>query len=164
LVLPRKFHEMNYYWLVVLPPLCIVVGLGWDLIRRRMRPGRLATTVLVLVVLVFSLRYAVRPSFVTPAEDRAVVAAGRKIQELVRPGEAVVTMHGTCIDLLYYCDRPGWALSPEDDLKKVLPRHGIRYLVVVGPRPQLPGEPKIEGDGFCIYELSETSLLPPGQY
>ncbi|MEE9603452.1 MAG: glycosyltransferase family 39 protein [Thermoguttaceae bacterium] len=157
LVLPRKFQEMNYYWLVVLPPFCIIAGLGWDLISRRMRPGRLATVVLVLATLVFSLRYAAGPAFITPAEDRAVVVAGRAVQELTAAGEPIVTMHGTTIDLLYYCNRPGWAVSPEEDLEKKLPgflRHGAKYLVIVGSSPQLSGQPTVRGDGFRVYRLS----------
>jgi len=163
LVLPRKFYELNYYWMVVLPPLCILAGLGWDMICRRMQPGRLATTVLALLILVFSLRHAVGPAFVTPAEDRAVIVAAEKIREWVPPGRPIVTMHGTGIDLLYYCDRPGWVVTPDGDLEEVLPdymRGGAGYLVVVGDGPRLPEVPKSQGNGFRIHRLSLESLSP----
>ena len=90
LALPRKFHEMNYYFMAVLPPLCIMVGLGWDVVRRRIRPGPMATAVLLLAAVVLSLRYAARPAFVTPAEDRAVVAAAREARRLIPEDEPVV--------------------------------------------------------------------------
>ena len=161
LALPRKFHEMNYYFMAVLPPLCIMVGLGWDVVRRRIRPGPTATTVLLLAAVVLSLRYAARPAFVTPAEDRAVVAAARATRRLIPEDEPVATMHGTSLDLLYYCNRPGWALSPDaPDLAQVLRdcgRQGARCLVVVGQGPSLPesalSQPVASGEGYRIYRL-----------
>jgi hypothetical protein len=86
-----------------------------------------------------------------------VVAAGRAVQKLTAEGEPIVTMHGTTVDLLYYCNRPGWAVSPEEDLQKRLPgflRQGARYLVIVGRGPQLSGQPTVRGNGFRVYRLS----------
>jgi len=160
--LPRKFYDMNYYYMAVLPPLCVVAGLGWKVAWERMRPGRIATVALLLIALVLSLRYAVKPAFVTPEEDCAVVAAGRAVQELTAPDEPVVTMHGTTIDLVYYCNRPGWAVPPDTpDLDQVLEqcrRQGARYLVVADAtscrRLFLVGYSSvIQGDGFCVYRL-----------
>lgn len=156
LALPRKFHEMDYYYLAVLPPLCIVAGLGWQVISERVRPGKVAATTLLLVALLFSLRYAARPAFVTPDEDRGVLDAGREVQRLTAPDERVVTMHGTAIDLLYHCRRPGWAVAPETaELEAVLEscRHrGARYVVVVGEGPIL-GSLVACGDNFRIHRL-----------
>ncbi len=162
--LPRKFYEMNYYSMAVLPPLCVMAGLGWHVVAERLRPSRTATVGLLLVALVLSLRYAVKPAFVTPEEDRAVVAAGRAVQALTAQEEPVVTMHGATIDLLYYCNRPGWAIAPDtpelDCVLQQCRRQGARYLVVAGPEaissrvPALePHTPLLRGDGFCIYAL-----------
>jgi len=69
-----------------------------------------------------------------------VAAAGRALQSLAGPEDRVITMHGTGIDLLYYCDRPGWALSPDEpDLPARLAdlrRAGARWLVLVGRAPE----------------------------
>ena len=155
--LPRKFHEMNYYWMAVLPPLCILVGLGWQTVWERLRPGRIALSVVLLAAVVFSLRYSVKPAFVTPAEDRAVPAAARAVQLYAAEGEPVVAMHGTSLDLLHYCGRPGWAISPQaTDLARRLAycrRQGARYAVAVGARPAELDEPVAEGDGYRIYRL-----------
>ncbi len=66
-------------------------------------------------------------------------------------------MHGTTIDLLYYCDRPGWALAPDtDDLENVLAdyrRQGAQWLVVVGTPPDLPA-PTHHGKGYHIFRLA----------
>ncbi len=163
LLLPLKFYEMNYYQMVVLPPLCVVVGLGWRVVQERIRPGRAAVAVLLLVGLVFSARYAGRAAFVTPHEDRAVVAAGRAVQRLAGAEEPVVTMHGTAIDLVYYCNRPGWALAPDSPrLEAAIEdcrRQGARYLVVAGPAAESPppavaGLPRVaEGEGYVIHAI-----------
>lgn len=171
LALPRKFHEMNYYYLVVLPPLCVLVGLGWQALYDRLRPRPLAIAGLLAVSLVFSLRYAARPAFATPDEDRGVVAAAAVVREWTPFGERVVTMHGSTIDLLYYCDRPGWALSPEDPLlaEKLAScrREGARLLAVAA---SLRGDEGVAcdrllaeyellraGDGYRVYRL-ETAV------
>ncbi|NUQ62486.1 MAG: glycosyltransferase family 39 protein [Pirellulales bacterium] len=160
--LPLKFYEMNYYWVPVLPVLCVMAGLGWQRICRRLRPGRVAIVGLVLVLMLFSLRYAMKPAFITPPEDRAVVAAGRAIQEVAARGEPVVTMHGTTIDLLYYCNRPGWAVSPETpELERVLTdlrRQNARWLGYVpsgSTTPSALGRLPVRrsADGYTIYDL-----------
>ena len=155
--LPRKFHEMNYYYMVVLPPLCIMAGLGWQVIQQRVRPGRAAVAGLLLVALLLSFRYALRPALVTPEEDRGVLAAARELQRLTAEDEPVVTMHGTGIDLLYYSRRPGWAVPPDEpELEAVLEdcrRRGARYVVVVGEGPILQSLVS-SGDNFRIHRLS----------
>lgn len=168
--LPLKFHEMNYYYLTLLPPLCLLVGLGWEKLSARWGPSRFVPAALFLAVLLISLRYSIRPAFITPAEDRAVVAAGRAVQQLAGPNEPVVTMHGSAIDLLYYCDRAGWAVSPKQNQQSLaeklagLQRCGARLLVVAGSQQfsqqaetqrQLQALPLVaEGDDFWIYRIT----------
>jgi 4-amino-4-deoxy-L-arabinose transferase-like glycosyltransferase len=134
-VLPLKFHQMNYYWMAVLPPLAILIGLGWQQLHDRLALRPAATAILLAAVLLFALRYALRPALVTPQADRAVVPAGQAIQKLTSAEEPVATMHGTGIDLLYYCRRPGWAVAPDaPQLDQALHNcrlEGARYLVVV---------------------------------
>jgi hypothetical protein len=172
--LPRKFHEMNYYYLAVLPPLAVIAGLGWQWIHRRVRCPRLAAVGFLLVGLLFSIRYSLRPAFATPEEDRAVVAAGRAVRELTAPEEPVVTMHGTTIDLVYYSRRPGWAVGPDTvDLERVLEdcrRQGGRYLVIAGPDSAAPPPavrqkcvPEVEGDGFGVYRLTPAGVAETRQ-
>ena len=72
---------------------------------------------LLAVALVLSLRYAVGAAFMTPEEDRMVVAAAEAVQKLAAEDEPVVTMHGSAIDLLYYCDRPGWAVVSTEEVE-----------------------------------------------
>jgi hypothetical protein len=168
LALPLKFHEMNYYWLVVLPPLCILVGLGWSTIVERLRPSPLWTVVIVLLAIVYSLRFAAVPAFATPAEDEPVIEAARCARQCTAQDEPIVTMHGSTIDLLYYCDRPGWAIPADQaSLRALLAdcrRQGARYLVVAGveqlsaagPNASLLASLPVEraGDDFRILRLA----------
>ena len=163
LLLPLKFHEMDYYYMAVLPPLCVIAGLGWRVVYQRIQPTTTATVLLVLVGLIFSARYAGRAAFVTPHEDRAVVAAGRAVQQLAEADEPLVTMHGTTIDLIYYSNRSGWAVAPDTpNLNTVLEdyhRQGARYLVVAGPEADSPPPPlarwpvAARGRGYLIHAL-----------
>jgi hypothetical protein len=142
----------------------LLVGLGGQVVCQRLRLSRRAISVLLLVALLFSLRHALGPVLGSAAEDRAVVAAGRAIQARTTAEEPVVTMHGTTIDLLYYCRRPGWPVALDTpDLAAVLENHrrqGARYLVVAGPELRqfragrfAPGDPVERGVGFAIYAL-----------
>jgi hypothetical protein len=165
--MPVKFYKVNYYHVALLPPFCILAGLGWQVVCERLRLDRRAVVGLLVVWLVFSLRFSLRPAFFTPEEDRAVVAAGMAAQKLTVPGEPAVTMHGDGIDLLYYCDRPGWAISPDApnlvDALQAYRGQGARYLVVVSPATAAIAarcqdaldslQPAAEGPGYAVYRL-----------
>ncbi|MDA7979799.1 MAG: glycosyltransferase family 39 protein [Pirellulales bacterium] len=135
LALPLKFHEMNYYWVPLLPPVCLLIGVGWRNLTENLRfRGGWWRTLFLGVVVILTARYSLRPAFVTPAEDRSVVAAAEAAQEFTSEDDLVVTIHGTSIDLLYYCDRRGWALSVNDpklgERISELANAGARVLVV----------------------------------
>ena len=165
--LPLKFYEMNYYYMAVLPLLAVLAGLGWQVIHHRVKPGPSAVTALLLLGLAVSLRYTAKPAFTTPDEDRAVLAAAATMQTLCAEGEPVVTMHGWTIDLLYYCNRAGWAIAPQTPhLERVLAdcrRQGARYLVVAGAAAGTSNSPAAVatlpvaagGDGFRIHRLAD---------
>lgn len=136
LALPAKFHTLLYYYLAVLPVLCVLVGLGWQAVYERLRPGRRAIAGTLLVALALSLRHAAGPAFRTPAEDLGLPEAGLAVQSLAEFDEPVATLHGSATDLLYYCDRPGWALATGDPrLEERLVecrRQGAKWLATVG--------------------------------
>lgn len=189
LVAPRKFHEMNYYWLAVLPLLCILVGLGANTVWQAWSqggglgaseriPGKVALAAAGAAWLVLSLRYAVVPAFVTPAEDRGVVAAADAVRRSNGPEERIVTVHGTSIALLYYCDRKGWTLevppgapgetsaAVHERLEQYI-RHGARSLVVANLeeldgapdfRNKLDAYPLVEhGKDYAVYRLDQPA-------
>ena len=171
-VMPRKFHEMNYYFLVILPSLCAIAALGWQLIQEKWQPGRMAIAGVIAIVFLPALRYSATASYFVPAEDRCVTAAAQAAQPYLTADEPVVTMHGSTIDLLYYCDRPGWAVAPHsDDLADRLVeyrRQGANVLVVAGlpwqtRHPQCRDllaslEPLVVGDDYAVYRLPDAAV------
>lgn len=171
-VLPRKFYVMNYYFLPILPPLAVLVGLGWKTVAEGLRSANTTVSsraavpaVLLTAALLFSLRYAAKPAFVTPEEDRSVLAAAAACREVVPEGEPVATLHGTTIDLLYYCNRQGWVLPPAAEklpaAAEAAIRHGARYLVVAHLKGLPPASRRWlsqlplarDGADFAIFEL-----------
>jgi 4-amino-4-deoxy-L-arabinose transferase-like glycosyltransferase len=161
--LPLKFHKMNYYFLVVVPPLCVMAGLGWAFLVERLKISPRVGAGVLLLGLAFSARYSLKPAFFTPAEDRFVLAAAQAVHDSTSPEEPVVTIHGSTMDLLYYCDRRGWALSARSPkLAQILAEcrnHGARRLVVTGDASiaaatALGEKPLIRGgEGFRLYSL-----------
>lgn len=137
LLLPRKFYEMNYYWTATLLPLCGLAGIGCARALERIDSRRRGLILLGGAWLLFSLRLSVTPAFSTPAEDGSVLAAGQAVERVSRPEERVITLHGSSLDLLYYCNRPGWVFPITDNeapAKRLesYRRQGARYFVVAG--------------------------------
>ncbi len=170
LAMPRKFYELNYYHLVTLPPLAILAGLGYARWVESWRPQRGAVALLIGVSLLFSLRHAITPAFITPEEDRSVLAAAAAVQELTKPYEPVATIRGSTSALLYYCDRPGWALSEGDsELTRSLEQarqQGARWLVVAHPSIELQRQLSTQrmhlaGEDFAIYALTAAGSSSP---
>jgi len=171
MALPAKFYGILYYDVVLLPPLCILAGLGWQRVAERLRPSLAATAGFVAIALLLSMRYTVGPAFLTPEEDRGVTAAAAALGELADVEEPVLTMHGWCTDLLYYCDRPGWGVSPDDprlpDRFALALRQGTRWCVatnldVLDRSPLALAELAEwtvvrEGDDFRIYRLDSRN-------
>ena len=172
--LPLKFFEMNYYYLAILPALCVLIGLGWERISVLWQPPHWAVAGFVSAAILLSLRYSVRPAFMTPDEDRSVVAAADAAQRFLGGDEPVVTMHGSTIDLLYYTNRVGWAISPGNNSARLAARleacrqQGARLLIVAGQeqfarcqeaKSLIDQLPVLEsGDGYAIH------YLPPPMY
>lgn len=160
-VLPRKFYEMNYYWMAVLPALAVLAGLGGQLVAERFRPGRMATAGALVLGLLLAARYTVGPMFKTAEEDRGVVAAGRAVERFTQPEERVITMHGSTIDLLYYCRRPGWAIDTADPRTiAACVEQGARVLAIagaeplaLGPWPGLQCQTLARGPGYAVFRI-----------
>lgn len=167
LLLPAKFDELQYYLLVVLSPLAVMTGLGWTVVCRRWQMGSWAAVFFALATVACSWRMSVGPALATPPEDRAVLQAAETLRTLAGPNEPVATLHGAAPDLLYYCDRPGWAFSINDralgDKLARARRAGARWLVVAGladleSRPCWPAlaplTTALDAGDFRIYRLA----------
>ena len=135
-LLPLKFMAANYYYVVLLPVLTLAAGLGWQRLCERQVLSRRVLAGLVAVSLVIALRYAIGPAYRTLDEDRGVVAAAAAARSVTRNEEPIATMHGSTLDLLYYCDRTGWAFDVADsrlaDKLDMARRNGATKFIVAG--------------------------------
>jgi hypothetical protein len=170
-LLPLKFHVADYYYLNLLPPAAVLIGLGWQVALDRFAPAKKWAAVLVAASLLIAARYTIGPTWRLHEEDRAVTAAAAELQRLTAADEPVATIHGSTLDLLYYCDRPGWAFDAADEnvAAKLSPAglHGATRLVVVHPAHLAKNEPFMQwlssrrlersGDDWRIYRLDESA-------
>ncbi len=154
LLLPGKFYRMNYYYVLLLPVLCVGCGLGIDALLRGGRKPAAAWLILAGAFwLAGSLRLSWPGAYGTPAEDGLVLQAAATVQALTGPEERIVTLHGGGVALLYYCNRPGWAWT---DNPRRLPRRlqqaraqGAQYVLWLGQ--QVPAA--LEESGLQIVRL-----------
>ena len=139
LLLPGKFYQQNYYYVLLVPAGCVACGLGYQAAEAwlRRRP-RWQLAVLGGLWLVGVLRLAWPAAYATPEEDQSVLQVAALVRQLTLPEEPVVTLHGGSVVLLFYCDRPGWAWT--DDPGRLSRRlqyareHGACVVAWVGRR------------------------------
>ncbi|MGH7134716.1 MAG: hypothetical protein ACREHD_03190, partial [Pirellulales bacterium] len=166
ILLPGKFFELRYYMLILVPALSVMAGLGWNLLSTRLQAPRLGAVACLIAGIGCSLWLVAGPAWTTPPEDLAVTSAAEAVREISRADEPVATLHGAAPDLLYYCNRPGWALSVNDrhfaESLDECRQSGAR-LLVVADLESLRGKPASEvverlpiecaGRDYCIYRL-----------
>lgn len=186
IVMPRKFHEMNYYWMSILPFFCAQSGIGIAKVTRLLIKARRDSVkllcVMILVWFAFSIRYSLTPAFTTPLEDQSVLSAGNSVIRNTHKNDRIVTVHGSGIDLLYYCNRRGWTLDLDaavPDIENHLPeiqepftatlktyiQQGASHLIVadLSVLDKKPDFRKIveelelveKGDDFSLYKLDD---------
>jgi 4-amino-4-deoxy-L-arabinose transferase-like glycosyltransferase len=167
-LLPLKFFHANYYYLVLLPPLALAAGIGWQRLIEQGWVGRRAAIAGAALSLAVAARLSIAPAFITPDEDRTVTKAAAAFHEVAAAEEPVATLHGATIDLLYYCDRRGWALNADDpQLSERLAEarsRGAKHLVVAAVADAQRRSPWFKshaaawpivrsGDDWCVYRI-----------
>jgi 4-amino-4-deoxy-L-arabinose transferase-like glycosyltransferase len=170
-LLPGKFVELRYYLLLLVPPLVVLAGFGWEAASTKLRSPRLCGGFTLAAGVGCTLWFVSGPAWTTPPEDRSVTAASAAFRALPENEGPVATLHGAAPDLLYYCDRPGWALSVNDrHLEQTLERcrrEGACWLIVAdlasfGRNPAAAAIGRLpivtQGPDFRIYRLRSALL------
>lgn len=139
-----------------------------DFLRSRLRAAaRMCLASCLMFGFAGAMWSAVASMWSQAPEDRAVTTAAAALRGVSAANEPVVTLHGAAPDLLYYCDRPGWALSVNDshfdETLERCRRQGARWLVVAD-LASLAGKPAAQsiarlpiehaGDDFVICRLA----------
>ncbi|MBN8626853.1 MAG: glycosyltransferase family 39 protein, partial [Planctomycetes bacterium] len=171
--LPLKFYVANYYYVVLLPAAAIATATAWQALQTRYVFTAKTQAAWAVVALGFAARYAIGPAFVTPPGDRSVEVAAAAARDSSTPEEPVATLHGSGVDLLYYCNRRGWALNADspkfaESLKAAIDG-GAKLLVVADlktayrtPTTQavLQALPLVdEGDDWQVLALPNRELV-----
>lgn len=170
-LLPLKFHVADYYYLNLLPVAAMLIGLGWQAVAEQFRPTPKLTAFLIACNLVLVARYTIGPTWRPQAEDRYVTEAATELQKIAASNEPVATVHGSTLDLLYYCDRRGWAFDAADEglpeRFRLAQARGAKRLVIVHPAHTAKNERLTQwlslrrlersGDDWQIYRLDESA-------
>jgi hypothetical protein len=171
--LPLKFYAANYYYVVLLPAAAIATAAAWRALQMRYGFSARTQAAWVVVAIGLAARYAIGPAFVTPPADRSVEVAAAAARDSSTPDEPVATLHGSGVDLLYYCDRRGWALNADSpkfaDSLQAAVDGGAKLLVVADlktayrtPTTQavLQALPLVdEGDDWRLLALPNRELV-----
>jgi hypothetical protein len=171
-LLPLKFHVADYYYLNLLPPAALLAGLGWQVVVERLAPSRSVAAIALAGSLLIAARYTIGPTWRLADEDRDVTTAAAVVREVTAVDEPVATLHGSTLDLLYYCNRRGWAFDAADtELPSRLiaaEARGAKWLVVVHPAHMAKNELLTQwlssrpversGDDWRIYRLDGPAI------
>ena len=167
IVLPLKFYVANYYYLVLLPGLALATGAAWAEWNRFL-PKTWMRMSFVGIGLLAAMRFAIGPAFVTPSGDEAVEVAAAAARAAIPADQPIATLHGSSVDLLYYCDRRGWALNAGDPnfAAKVADAatRGARYLIVadLATAQQSPETKAVLSDLTIVQAGNDWQLLSLG--
>jgi hypothetical protein len=120
-VLPRKFHDANYYYLPLVLPLGLFMENGLWRMRQKIHGSLTAYGVLAAHAATAILLSGKILAFVPDAE-RWAAEAGEHVHSVAAPRARVVAVSGSSPALLYYTRREGWTMDgiPEEGLESAL--------------------------------------------
>jgi len=135
-VVARGNVQHDYYQILILPTICLFLGLGGDFLLNFVKTytnkyvGPIVFTVITLFTLMFGW-YFVRDYF--NINNRSIVTAG-KAADLFLPKEAkVIAINGGDTSFLYQTKRKGWA-SFQNDIEEMI-NLGAEFLIFASPTP-----------------------------
>ena len=135
-VVARGNVQHDYYQILILPTICLFLGLGGDFLLNFVKTytnkyvGPIVFTVITLLTLMFGW-YFVRDYF--NINNRSIVTAG-KAADLFLPKEAkVIAINGGDTSFLYQTKRKGWA-SFQNDIEEMI-NLGAEFLIFASPTP-----------------------------
>jgi len=115
LVAPRKFYEFDFYYIPLVPVICILAGNGFAKLMDR-NGIRGFVYVMLGLIIILAMRHSLAPAFITPAEDRNVLRASSYVKEIVPKHSRIIALHGSSVDFLHYCNRVGWTFDIRDNM------------------------------------------------
>lgn len=133
-ILARGNVQHDYYQILILPTICIFLGLGGDFLLNFVKTftnkfiGPIVFVTVVLFTLMFSW-YFVRDYF--NINNYSIVVAGNAVDRLTPKSAKILAIYGGDTSFLYQTKRQGWA-SFQYDIPELI-EIGADYLVFVNP-------------------------------
>ncbi len=135
-VMARGNVQHDYYQILIIPSICILLGIGaTSLLRPLQNFNKYVSYTVFLVCTLFMLFfgwYFIRDYF--NINNPSIVAAGEAVDKLIPKDAKIIANYTGDTSFLYQTKRKGWA-SFQDPLP-VLIKKGADYLVLVNPKPQ----------------------------
>jgi hypothetical protein len=105
----------SYYFLPLLPVFAFWVGKGVEALVQNEKISKIVKNPIVLgsalVLSVISVGYFYRLLYFVPEERRAIVRAGKAVQEKTSKSDLVIASWGSSPIQLYYSNRKGWSFN-----------------------------------------------------
>lgn len=135
IVIARGNVQHDYYQILIMPTICIFLGIGGEALINRTREfgykyaGLIAFSVITFFTLLFGWYY-VRDFF--NINNNSIVMAGEAVDKLTPKDAKVIANYNGDTSFLYQTKRSGWA-SYQNDLPIMVSELGADYLVLVNP-------------------------------
>ena len=136
-VIARGNVQHDYYQILILPTICIFLGLGGEFLLSTVKSfsNRFVGPVVLIVVTIFTLIfswYYIRDYF--NINNPSIIVAGAAVDRLTPKDAKVIANYNGDTSFLYQTKRKGWA-SYEKDLPEMINELGADYLVIANPTP-----------------------------
>jgi hypothetical protein len=135
-IIARGNVQHDYYQILILPTICIFLGLGGDFLINQTKnfSYKWVGAIIFIICTAFTLMfgwYHVRDYF--NINNQAIIKAGQAVSELTPKNAKVIANYNGDTSFLYQTQRQGWA-SYEKELPEMI-KMGADYLVIANPVP-----------------------------
>ena len=136
-VIARGNVQHDYYQILILPSICIFLGIGSEFLLRGSRDyfNRPSSIIIFVLTTIFMLSfgwYNIRDYF--NINNPSLAIAGYAVDYLTPKNAKIIAPYDGDTSFLYQTNRQGWA-SFEKDLPEMI-KMGADYLVLVNPNPR----------------------------
>jgi len=136
LVIATGNVQHDYYQIIIIPTICMFVGIGIDMIYKFLirRINHNWAFVIIIAIFTFSFYFSwVQIKDYFNINDRGMVMAGEKANEILPKDAVVIAPYDGSTVFLNTIKRRGWPVFQQDIEELIL--EGAQYLVIANPTP-----------------------------
>ena len=136
-IIARGNVQHDYYQILILPSICMFLGIGSEFILKRSKEyfNTTASVLIFVISATFMLAfgwYNVRDYF--NINNPSLIVAGNAVDRLTPKNAKIIAPYDGDTSFLYQTNRQGWA-SFEKDISEMI-EMGAEYLVLASPTPK----------------------------